>query len=104
MKLNATEKNAKDAVEYLLWAAKVKVSSIGLQEELCLHPYFPTMVAVCDALSVWQIPNLVVRLSLNQLRDVPLPALAYLNIDGGIFAPIKSVKNDRIEWLHTQKG
>jgi uncharacterized membrane protein len=104
MKLNATEKNALKAVEYLMWAAKVNVSSIGLKEELCLHPNFPTLAAVSDALSVWQIPNLVVKIGLNQLREIPLPALTYLNIDGGIFAPIRSVKDDSIEWLHTQKG
>lgn len=104
MRLNLSEKNLYNSVQYLLSASKVKVSSTALQEELCLHPNFPTMSAVTDALNVWQIPNLVVRLNLNQLTDIPLPALAFLNIDGGIFAPILSVKPDSIEWFHTQKG
>lgn len=104
MRLNLTEKNAYRAMQYLLWAANVKVSSTGLKEELCLHPDFPSLASVSDALLAWQTPNLATRLSLDQLKKIPLPALAFLTTNGGIFAPIKSVSNDSVEWLDTQKG
>jgi hypothetical protein len=104
MKLNSSEKNALQAVEYLLWASKVNVSAIGLKEELCLHPDFPSMASVSDALSEWQVSNIATRLQTAQLKEVPLPALAYLKIKGGILAPIKSVNSETIEWLDTQNG
>lgn len=104
MNLNATEKNTKDTLEYLLWAAKVPVTANGVTEGLCLHPDFPSMAAVSDALSEWNVPNMATRLHPDQIKEIPLPALAYLKIKGGILAPIKSVKNDSITWLDTQAG
>ena len=104
MRLNTTEKNAKNALEYLLWALKLKVTASAIKEELCLHPDFPSIAAVSDALSEWKIPNLATRLHLEQIREIPLPALAYLKINGGILAPVKSVKNNMVTWLDTQNG
>ncbi|TDE07964.1 peptidase C39 bacteriocin processing [Dyadobacter psychrotolerans] len=33
-----------------------------------------------------------------------MPALAYLNVNGGMLAPVKSVKNNAVTWLDTQNG
>ncbi len=104
MRLNATEKNAKSAIEYLLWVSKIKVTSSAIREELCLHPDFPSIASVSDALSEWKVPNMATRLHTDQLREIPLPALAYLKVRGGILAPVKSVKNELITWLDTQTG
>ncbi|MHA4740616.1 vitamin K epoxide reductase family protein [Dyadobacter sp. MSC1_007] len=104
MKLNFAEKNAKNAVEYLLWAAKVNVTPRGVTDTLCLHPDYPSIAAVSDALAEWNVDNIATRLHIQQLKDIPLPALAYLTIKGGILAPIKSVADDNITWLDTQDG
>jgi uncharacterized membrane protein len=104
MRLNPTEKNALEAVEYLLWTSKVKVSSIGLKEDMVMHPDFPSMTSVSDALKEWQVPNMAVRLQAAQLKEIPLPSLVYLNLRGGILATIKSVTNDTVEWLDTKRG
>ncbi len=104
MKLNATEKNALQAVEYLLWEFKVRVSAKGLKEDMIMHPEFPSMVSISDALAEWQVPNMAVRLQAAQLKEIPLPSLAYINTRGGILAPLKSVTHDTVEWLDTKKG
>ncbi|MCE7063214.1 vitamin K epoxide reductase family protein [Dyadobacter sp. CY343] len=104
MNLNKYETNAKDAVEYLLSVNNIKVSSIGLEEELLLHPDFPSVASVSDALNEWKIPNLATRIPIHQLTAIPLPALFYLTVRDGILAPIKTIKNDTIEWLDTENG
>lgn len=104
MQLNSTERNSLDAVKYVLWQLKINVSPAGLKKDLCFHPDFPNLLSVTDSLSKWNIPNLATRLNSDQLRDIPLPALAFVHIRGGILAPIKSVSSDTIEWLDTVKG
>ncbi|MCF2491509.1 vitamin K epoxide reductase family protein [Dyadobacter sp. CY347] len=104
MKLNATEKNALESVEYLLWQTKVKVTSRGIKEDLIMHPEFPSVASISDALTEWQVPNMATRLNSVQLQDIPLPSLVYLNLNGGMLAPLKTVTEHSVEWLDTQRG
>jgi uncharacterized membrane protein len=97
------EKNALDATKVLLNFSKVRATTLGLKEALGQHPDFPSMNALSDVLTDWQVPNLAARLTPDRLHDIPLPALTYLNIDGGMFAPLRSV-NGQVEWLHTERG
>lgn len=104
MKLNDTEKNALKAVEHLLSEINARVSSKGLKEEMVLHPDFPSVASISDALTEWQIPNMAVRLPAHQLKEIPLPSLAYVNVRGGILAPLKSINQDIVEWFDTENG
>jgi len=97
------EKNALDATKALLDFSKVRATKLGLKEALGQHPDFPSMNARSDVLNDWQVPNLAARLTPDRLHEIPLPALTYLTVDGGIFAPLRSV-NGSVEWLHTQRG
>ncbi|TAG61872.1 MAG: peptidase C39 bacteriocin processing, partial [Runella slithyformis] len=52
----------------------------------------------------WSVPNIATRVLREQLTEIPLPAVAYLESNGGYFAPIRSVSATNIEWLDTQRG
>jgi uncharacterized membrane protein len=97
------EKNALDATKALLDFSKVRTTKLGLKEALEQHPDFPGLNAISDVLNDFQVPNLAARLSPDRLHEIPLPALTYLSVDGGIFAPLRSV-NGNVEWLHTRRG
>lgn len=97
------EKNALDATKALLDFSKVPATKLGLREALWQHPDFPSLNALSDVLNDFRVPNLSTRLTPDRLHEVPLPALMYLNIDGGMFAPLRNV-NGSVEWLHTQRG
>lgn len=103
MKPINAEKNALEATKALLDFSKVPATKLGLREALWQHPDFPSMNALSDVLNDFQVPNLATRLTPDRLHEVPLPALTYLTVDGGIFAPLRSV-NGSVEWLHTQRG
>ncbi|WP_051398013.1 vitamin K epoxide reductase family protein [Runella limosa] len=103
MKLNPTEKNAFEATNMLLYLSKVRITARGLRNALWQHPDFPSLSSLSDVLTDFNVPNMATRLTPDRLSEIPLPAMAYLQIDGGIFAPVRKVGNT-IEWLHTQRG
>lgn len=104
MKLTHAEKNAYDALTYLIESARLPVTPQSIKEELYLHPDFPSMLAISDALTEWKINNLATRIGQEQLVEIPLPAIAYLDNQGGCFAPIRKVTDEKVEWLDTSRG
>jgi uncharacterized membrane protein len=103
MKLNPAEKNAIEATKTLLDLGGVHVTKRSLREALWQHPDFPSLNSLNGVLTDFRLPNMATRLSPEQLSEIPLPALAYLNIDGGSYAPIRKV-GPQVEWLHTRHG
>lgn len=104
MKLTPAEKNAYDALAYLIQATDLPVTATSVKEQLYLHPDFPSLLAMSDVLTEWKVPNLATRIFREQLTDIPLPAMAYLEVNGGYFAPIRKVAAGQVEWLDTNRG
>ncbi|GAA4421074.1 hypothetical protein GCM10023187_56740 [Nibrella viscosa] len=104
MKLNPTEKNAYDALAYLIQASRLPITGKSVKEQLYLHPDFPSLLSMSDVLTEWKVSNLATRIIPEQLTEIPLPAMAYLSIYGGYFAPIRKVANGQVEWLDTNRG
>lgn len=98
------EHNALNALFQLLKMSNVRVTRRGLTQLLDQHSDFPSMAALSDTLTELNVNNLATNLTANRLADVPLPALAHLQTNGGMFAPIRQITADRIEWFHTDKG
>lgn len=103
MKLNLSEKNALEATNMLLYLSKVRVTAHSLRDALWQHPDFPSLSALSDVLTDFNVPNMATRLTPDRLPEIPLPALAQLQVDGGVFAPVRKV-GSTVEWLHTQRG
>lgn len=104
MKLKAPEINAFKAVKFLFSQANVKVTSSSLKAHLQNHPDFPRLTSVCDVMTDFHVRNLSVRLSTSELRSVPVPALAFLTLGGGLLAPIVSVDEEYVQWFDTNYG
>ena len=104
MNMNAAEKNAFESLAMLLQLSKVRVTRNTVREKLWQHPDFPSLVSLSDALDELNVSNMATRLTPEQLPSIPLPALAYLEIDGGIFVLIRTIAADKVEWLHTKRG
>ncbi|TAE36373.1 MAG: peptidase C39 bacteriocin processing [Runella slithyformis] len=103
MKLNDAEKNAVAALSQVLNLNKVQVTHLSLKKALWQHPDFPGLIALSDVLTDFKVPNLATRISPEQLTTIPLPAVAYLTVNGGIFAPVRSV-GQMVEWFDTNRG
>lgn len=96
--------NAVAATYQYLKAIRAKVTEETVEETLKNHPDYPSLLATSDSLYEWKIENIAVRVKPEQLTEVPVPFLTYLHINRGIFALVKSVKDDYIEWIHTTEG
>lgn len=104
MNLNAAEKNAIDALEVLLQLSKVRVTRRTLREKLWQHPDFPSLASLSDTLDELNVTHLATRLTPERLQEIPLPAIAFLEIEGGLLVPIRTVSTHTIEWLHTKRA
>ncbi|MCU0470056.1 MAG: cysteine peptidase family C39 domain-containing protein [Arcicella sp.] len=96
--------NAVVATYQFVKAIGAKVTEETVEETLKSHPDFPSLLATSDALGEWGIENVAVKITTEQLQEISTPFLAYLQSEGGIFVLVKSLKNDKVEWLHTAKG
>lgn len=96
--------NAVSATYQYLKAIGAKVTEETVEETLKNHPDYPSLLATSDALNEWHIENVAVRITPEQLGELPTPFLTYLRTDYGIFALVKSVKDGAVEWIHTKEG
>ena len=104
MNLNAAEKNALNALDVLLQLSKVRVTRRTLREKLWHHPDFPSLASLSETLDEFNVTHLATRLTPDRLLEIPLPAIAFLETNGGLLAPIRSISTHTVEWLHTKRG
>lgn len=99
-----SKENAIAATQLYLQILEAKVTRQTIEDTLKSHPDFPSLLATQDALHEWKIDNLCVRIRPEQFAELEFPFLTYLNLNGGFFAVVKSIKDDTVEWIHTQEG
>lgn len=104
MKLTSNERNAYDALSYLTQVSRLDITPSSVKEQLYLHPDFPSLLSMSDVLTGWSVTNLATRIRVEQLAEIPLPAICFLDINGGYFAPIRKVTDKKVEWLDTDQG
>ena len=95
--------NAIEATYLFSQALHVPISYTSLKNKLENHPDYPSLLAVCNVLNSYQIQNMPIQISPEELENVPTPCLAALDIKGGIFAVINSVQNGIVKWSHSEK-
>lgn len=96
--------NALAITQALVKALHARITLTTLKNRLENHPDYPSMLAVSDVLQSNNIENYVVNLTPSELQEVPMPCIAPLITEGGIFALVNSVKDNIVEWWHYEKG
>lgn len=104
MSLIAPQKNALHSLDMLLHLSQVRVTRATLREKLWQHPDFPSLASLSDTLDELKVNNFAAHLAPDQLSEIPLPALAYLNSEGGFFAPVRAAAANAVEWWHSKRG
>jgi len=82
--------NAVYILKLLVQKLKIPVSTYTLAQEVKAHPDYPSMLALSDCLSNWNVPNQAFKVDKEncQLEDLPLPFIAHLKTEGGTFVLI----------------
>ncbi len=83
---------------------KVRVTKTSAEYYLETHPEEGSMLAYTDALNHFQIENAAAKITVEDLKDLPTPIVTFLQVDGGTFTIIKSIKNNTVLWLDKHKG
>ena len=81
-----------------------KVTVTGADAFLMNHPNEGSMLAYTDALNHFKIKNAAIKITIDDLKDLPTPLITLLNTDGGTFTIIKAVEEKHIVLLDQHKG
>lgn len=76
----------------------VEVTKSTLEEHLINHPDYPSLLSISDILSYFEIKNESIKISVEQLQQVPTPCIAPMQTDrnGQGFTIIKSVYDGNV--------
>ncbi len=75
-----------------------KVTLETVEETLTIHPDYPSLLSITEALEDWKIENITASIRPERLEELEAPFLTYLTTKGGIFILVKSIKDSLIEW------
>ena len=101
---NTKQDNAVEVLSAFLKALNVRVTATTISEELPNHPDYPSLLAISDILNVWNIENAAISIEAAQLKEIPTPFLTSLKTENGIFILVNAVKDETIEWWHSDRG
>jgi uncharacterized membrane protein len=87
-----------------LKSLNVKVTKATAERYVETHPDYQSMLAYADALDAWKIENAAIRVTPEQLVELPTPFITYSRRHGGMFSVVRSVADDIIERLDTEAG
>lgn len=87
-----------------LRSMNVKVTNTTAEIYVESHPDYPSMLAYADALDAWKVENAAVRVTPEQLAELPTPFITFSSRKGGTFSLVRRVAEDVIERLDTEAG
>jgi uncharacterized membrane protein len=103
--LVATKKdNIIKIVELFLGKINISITSGTIKKSLCEHPYFPSILSISEAFTSWKIENTVMRLHKEHITRAPVPFIAHLNVEGGLFVVVHKIDTETVEFQDHQPG
>src|SRR5690606_16272284 len=78
-------------------ALDLKVTQQALAQ-VRFHPAYPSLLSLSEVLQDWGVETLAVKISIEQLKEIPLPAISHLH-DSGNFIVINGCYDDKIEYV-----
>ena len=87
----------------ILKAYDVSITRHTIENTILTHPEYPSMQCISDALDSWKVKHAVAKLSLEKLRTLDVPAIAYLN--RGEYVWITRITDSNVyHWSASGKG
>ena len=77
--------NADIAIIKLLKNLSINIDPSIICAELDKHPDYPSLLAISDVLTNFNIENSAFRIEPNELKNVPCPFIAHTNLNNGDF-------------------
>lgn len=83
--------NCIDTTVELINQLGIKIPTTLIRRELLLHPKYPSLLSITDALTKWNIENIATSTNTDSLKKIPLPAIAQIRNGNGHFVLIKEI-------------
>ncbi|GHN00315.1 hypothetical protein WSM22_18040 [Cytophagales bacterium WSM2-2] len=93
-----TEDNAVLVTLKLLELLKVPFTS-KFSREIRLHPEFPNLLSISNALHELNVANIAVKISPDQLSEMSFPAISQVHANNGSFIIILKIENGLVQYL-----
>ena len=86
----------------ILKAYGVSITYSSIEQEVSLHPEYPSMKCISDILDKWNVNNVVMNLTLDKLRALNVPVIVHLK--KGVFIWITQIDDSKVYfWSATGK-
>lgn len=100
--------NAIAAVKNFIIKSKVSVDLYNVEEVIHNHPNFPSILSISDALTWWNIKNMIVRISVDDLSQIPYPAISLIKDEKyesrNKYIVITNYSKNQIEYIDPELG
>ncbi|NDV45420.1 vitamin K epoxide reductase family protein [Flagellimonas sediminis] len=88
----------------LLEKLKIKNTNGFLKSKILSHPDYPSLNAISDTLSVYNIENIAVKIDSEKFGEIPLPCISQVDLENiKSFIVIEKVLNGRI-YFYNNRG
>lgn len=96
-------------IKKLVALFKLKISEHTIKKSLLNHPDYPSIKSITDSFQEWNISNIVVKISVNDLSEIPYPSLAQVTnknklLPGNYFVLLIKQIKDEITYYEVGKG
>jgi uncharacterized membrane protein len=88
--------NPDAAVIKLLKSLAIGIDAATIIAELEKHPDYPSLLAISDVLTVFNIENAAYRVDAENISTVPCPFIAHTNLNGGDFLTVEKIDGDTV--------
>ena len=96
MNLFSKQQNPDAAINQLLKQLAINISPGAISAELEKHPDYPSLLAISDVLSNFNIENAAFRIEPDELINVPCPFIAHTTLHRGDFVVVEKIDEDNI--------
>jgi uncharacterized membrane protein len=98
------EENCTSALRNLISCLGINVTSNAIQA-VAQDANYPSLKAISDSLDEWGCENLGVNISIDQLHEIPYPAIAHLSKNKGHFVVLTGLDNHgQITYIDPESG
>ena len=106
LQINQVKKSltARSFIHSLINILGIKVSNSALDKSFNNHPNYPSLSALSDTLNDWSIDNMSITSSVDQLPEVPYPAIAHLHKHGGHFVVLEKLEKGLLHYIDPEIG
>ncbi|TKC56561.1 hypothetical protein FBD94_22875 [Pedobacter hiemivivus] len=103
--LQPKRENSIAVLTALIKKLNIPVSAFTINDDLHQHPDYPSLLALTDCLTSWNIPNEAVKINKENCitEDLPTPFIAHLNLREGRFILVNEILHGVVKFNDGQK-